>query len=70
MGVLEAVGLDSMFGDVQRMDKRQVSLDLLVICYAQSILITMLLVVLSTSQFWNDCFVGADDLERFNGCDW
>lgn len=31
---------------------------------------SLISVVLSMSEFWHDRFLGSDDLERTDGCDW
>ena len=69
MGMLESLGVDGLFSDVQRMDKRQVN-SRKKKQFNNSMKIFILSVFLSSSQFRNDCLVCLNDLERINGSDW
>lgn len=65
--------MDSLFGDVQRMDKRQVSVGFLKISNPLTLQINSnekcnFVVRLPSPELWNDCVIGINDLERFNGC--
>lgn len=76
MSLLKSLGAESLFGDVQRMDKRQVcalKCDYYFhrLCkIAASSKKSFISVLLPSSEFWHDCFVCIDDLERINGCYW
>jgi hypothetical protein len=72
MSLLKSLGAESLFGDVQRMDKRQVcaqNCDFYFHRYSRIIKKnSQILVLLSSTEFWHDCLVGLDDLEGFDGC--
>lgn len=75
--------LQSVFDDVRRMNKRQVNCflnnkhhrktnlstygDSNKFAYCNTMLFA---VFVSSTKFWHDSFVSANDMERSDGCDW
>lgn len=71
-----ATMFDGFLDDLKRMNKRQVIITLTKYCkifFSISVYLTLIFfltvvsVSLPSAEFWNDCFIRADDMERFNG---
>lgn len=74
---MEQLTLDSLFKDVQRMDKRQVSVEkklnktrFTTVIHKYCLLTISPVAFVSISKFWHDCIIRINDMERTDGSNW